>query len=353
MNEMNPSIQLFRPVLFSLSSLLLAAVLAACGSSARSAGPDTTAVPTASSQATSSGGAPAVTGVKDLDVVVAALVAQDEAALAPQLGLTEAACTTSGQEAATGQPMCSTGEAAGTRVRFLPETVTGVCRTAVRQRAISEPELGELAHWLVPDGATKLYAIYRTPATAAYTVVFTRTTADSGYGVLVKLLTVDGGKLVAIRSHCGEVGMEQETIADLLAGVQASDFVVTPDQAIERNAITVTISPTSGPVGTAVTVQLSGVAMGALAPFALVSFKDSTGAFGEDELTTDYVVDPRTVGPGGSKEMTYRIPANVLVAEFPDAQNPTKKTPTSGGQGYIVFTNSIITVEVPFTVVGR
>ena len=122
---------------------------------------------------------------------------------------------------------------------------------------------------------------------------------------------------------------------------------------IVRDGVTVTISPVSGPLGTAVNVQLSGMPAGTMAPFGLVTFKDSTGAFGEDELTTDYVIDPRTLAAGGSKTVTYRIPANVLVLESPGAQNPTKKAPTSTGRGYIVFTNATATVEVPFTVVQR
>ena len=122
---------------------------------------------------------------------------------------------------------------------------------------------------------------------------------------------------------------------------------------IVRDGVTVTVSRVSGPVGSAVNVQFSGMPAGMMAPFGLVTFKDSSGAFGEDELTTDYVVDPRTLGPGGSKALTYRIPANVLVLESPGAQNPTKKTPTSAGQGYIVFTNGTVAVEVPFTVVEQ
>ncbi len=133
----------------------------------------------------------------------------------------------------------------------------------------------------------------------------------------------------------------------------ARDKVENASATIVRDGATVTISPVSGSVGTAVNVQISGMPAGDMAPFGLVTFKDSTGAFGEDELTTDYVIDPRTLATGGSKAVTYRIPANVLVLESPGAQNPTKKAPTSTGQGFVVFTNATVTVEVPFTVVQR
>jgi hypothetical protein len=114
--------------------------------------------------------------------------------------------------------------------------------------------------------------------------------------------------------------------------------------------VQMTISPSSGPVGTAVEVMLVGVP--ANTGYGVVSFKDATGAFGEDELTTDYVIDTRTVGQGGSLRLTYKIPANVLVRANQDAQNPTEKTPTASGSGAIVLSVSNVEVETPFTVTG-
>ena len=117
-----------------------------------------------------------------------------------------------------------------------------------------------------------------------------------------------------------------------------------------KGGVTLTISPSSGPVGTAVDVRLAGVP--ANTGFGVVSFKDSTGAFGEDELTTDYVVDTRTLGEGGSLHLFYTIPANVLVIASPGAQSPNKKTPTTAGPGAIVLSVAMVELEVPFTIVS-
>jgi hypothetical protein len=118
----------------------------------------------------------------------------------------------------------------------------------------------------------------------------------------------------------------------------------------EKGGITLTISPSSGPVGTAVDVKLTGVP--ANTGYGVVSLKDSTGAFGEDGLTSDYVVDSRMVGEGGSLHLVYKIPANVLVAASPDAQAATKKAPTTAGPGAVVFAGSNVEIELPFTVVS-
>ena len=119
---------------------------------------------------------------------------------------------------------------------------------------------------------------------------------------------------------------------------------------VEKDGVQMTISPSTGPVGTAVDVTIAGVPKNT--GYGVVSFKDGTGAFGEDELTSDYVVDTRIVGEGGSLHLVYKIPANVLVSASPDAQNPTAKTPTSGGPGNIVLSVSNVELEAPFTVAG-
>jgi hypothetical protein len=118
----------------------------------------------------------------------------------------------------------------------------------------------------------------------------------------------------------------------------------------EKAGVQMTFSPSSGPAGTAVHVVLAGVP--ANTGYGVISFKDATGAFGEDELTTDYVVDTRTVGAGGSLSLTYTIPANVLVLANSGAQNPTEKTPTITGSGAIVLSVSNVELEIPFTVTG-
>ena len=119
---------------------------------------------------------------------------------------------------------------------------------------------------------------------------------------------------------------------------------------VEKDGVQMTISPSSGPVGTAVDVTLTGVPKNA--GYGVLSFKDATGAFGEDELTSDYVVDTRTVGEGGSVHLVYKIPANVLVTASPDAQNPTKKALTTAGTGAIVLAVSNVELEARFTVTG-
>ena len=121
------------------------------------------------------------------------------------------------------------------------------------------------------------------------------------------------------------------------------------DTTVNKGGVQMTISPSSGPVGTAVDVTLTGVP--ANTGYGVVSFKDGTGAFGEDELTTDYVVDTRTVGEGGSLHLVYKIPANVMVIASPGAQAATKKTPTNPGPGAVVFSVSNVELEIPFTIV--
>ena len=119
---------------------------------------------------------------------------------------------------------------------------------------------------------------------------------------------------------------------------------------VEKNGVQLTISPSSGPVGTVVNVTLTGVPKNT--GYGVVSFKDATGAFGEDELTSDYVVDSRTVGEGGSLHLVYKIPANVLVTASPDAQAATRKTPTTSGSGAVVFAGSNVELAAPFNVVS-
>ena len=119
---------------------------------------------------------------------------------------------------------------------------------------------------------------------------------------------------------------------------------------VEKDGVQMTISPSSGQVGTSVDVTLTGVPRNT--GYGVVSFKDRTGAFGEDELTSDYVVDSRTVGEGGSLHLVYKIPANVLVTASPDAQAATRKTPTTSGSGAVVFAGSNVELAAPFSVVG-
>lgn len=119
---------------------------------------------------------------------------------------------------------------------------------------------------------------------------------------------------------------------------------------VEKNGVRLTISPSSGPVGTAVDVALAGVP--ANTGYGVVSFKDATGAFGEDGLTTDYVIDTRALGEDGSLRLVYHIPANVLVGASPDAQAATERRPTTAGPGAVVLSVAYVELEIPFTVVS-
>jgi hypothetical protein len=134
----------------------------------------------------------------------------------------------------------------------------------------------------------------------------------------------------------------------------AGDKGQSPDQqsvTVEKNGVTVTIAPARGAVNSMVQVDVTGVRVIDEAPFANVSFRDSSGSGGEDSLTTDYTLDMRKTRSDGSLQVLYRIPANVLVKASPDAQNPTRKAPTSLGPAQIVFSWAEGVLEVPFEVV--
>ncbi len=121
---------------------------------------------------------------------------------------------------------------------------------------------------------------------------------------------------------------------------------------VEKNGVTMTVSPTSGTINSMVQVDVVGVKPIDAAPFANITFRDSSGSGGEDSLTTDYTLDTRKTRSNGSLRILYRIPANILVKASPDAQNPTRKAPTSLGVAHIVFSWAGGEMEVPFNVVA-
>jgi len=120
---------------------------------------------------------------------------------------------------------------------------------------------------------------------------------------------------------------------------------------VKKDAVSLTVSPASGAVNSMVVVDVTGVKAVDGAPFANVSFRDSSGSGGEDSLTTKYTLDTRKTRSDGSLRILYRIPANVLVKASPDAQNPTRKAPTSLGSAHIVFGWAGGEIEAPFDVI--
>ncbi len=206
-------------------SVLAAALLAGCESE-ESPGPASTSTVTptamASVAASPATGTPAaggarLSGIADVDAVLAAVAAKDVDALLSRTVLQEMACIDPRTQGLGGPVRCGPGQAVGTMVKAFPES------TCEGEWTLERDLRGMFTQWL--DGADLsrgVYGVVRGPAMprsesywpiGEYWVVYPTkapTTGPGGAGQ-AKVILIEGGKIVGLRFGCSETPAQAMT----------------------------------------------------------------------------------------------------------------------------------------------
>ena len=163
------------------------------------------------------------TGIQEVDAVIDAALSGDPEAYRALVRLTSSPCTREETAETIANPLCRPDEPEGTPVDFLPFIITGTCNVAARTQEVRADELG-----LPVSSESELYAVYQTvPRRGAgrrYTAVFVQGSADPRWQVLGTRVLIENGRVVSVNHHCGD------TRAELVAGVQPEDFVLSPQE---------------------------------------------------------------------------------------------------------------------------
>ncbi len=126
-------------------------------------------------------------------------------------------------------------------------------------------------------------------------------------------------------------------------------------ETVTQNGITMTVSPTHGPVGTKVNVHVVGIVPNPNAPYATVSLLAING-LGKDSDTSGYTFNTTKI-QNGTYETIYVIPTMVWTSK-PGDQNYTTIVPIGIGNGNITFsyqhpTLHDISIKAAFTVTSN
>jgi hypothetical protein len=175
------------------------------------------------------------------------------------------------------------------------------------------------------------------------------------------LLFANKGQTQQVSPHVSPAIIQQVSPTSISSptAIPTSPITKSDTTSVSQNGITLTISPTHGPAGTKVTINIIGIVGNPNGPYANISFLAING-LGKDSTTTTYTFDTTKISQSGAYKTTYVIPNTVLTYDpsKQGEQNPTLEVPIGIGNGNITFsydhpTFHDISIKAPFTVTSN